>query len=117
MSYAELQVTSHFSFLRGASSPEELFATAARLGIPALGIADRHSGAGLVHAHEAAKETGVRLVVGCRVDLAGGPSLLLYPTDRAAYGRMCRVLTLGKSRAGKGQCISAGTILARGVRA
>jgi error-prone DNA polymerase len=104
MSYAELQVTSHFSFLRGASSPEELFATAAMLGIPALGIADRHSVAGLVHAHEAAKETGVRLVVGCRVDLVGGPSFLLYPADRAAYGRMCRLLTLGKSRAGKGQC-------------
>src|SRR5262249_50560845 len=104
MSYAELQVTSHYSFLRGASSPEELFATAAHLGIPALGIVDRHSVAGLVRAHQAAQTTGVRLVVGCRVDLVGGPSLLLYPTDRAAYGRVCRLLSTGKARAGKGAC-------------
>jgi error-prone DNA polymerase len=104
MSYAELQVTTHFSFLRGASSPQDLFAAAALLGIPALGVADLHSVAGLVHAHEAAKTTGVRLIPGCRVDLIDGASLLLYPTDRAAYGRMCRLLTLGKSRAGKGHC-------------
>jgi error-prone DNA polymerase len=63
--YAELQVTSHFSFLRGASSCEELFATAAVLGIEALAIVDRNSLAGIVRAHEAAKTTGVRLVVGC----------------------------------------------------
>src|SRR4051812_26637311 len=104
MSYAELQVTTHFSFLRGASSPEELFATAALLGIPALGVVDRHSVAGVVRANEASKATGVRLVVGCRVDLQCGTSLLLYPTDRAAYGRMCRLLSVGKARAGKGQC-------------
>jgi len=104
MSYAELQVTTHFSFLRGASSPRELFAAAALLGIPALGVADLHSVAGLVHAHEAAKTTGVRLIPGSRVNLVDGASLLLYPTDRVAYGRMCRLLSLGKSRAGKGQC-------------
>jgi error-prone DNA polymerase len=99
MSYAELQVTSHFSFLRGASSAEELFAAAALLGIPALGITDRNSLAGIVRAHEAAKVTGVRLVVGCRLDLTNFPSLLVYPTDRAGYGRLCRLLTLGKTRA------------------
>src|SRR4051812_46066328 len=104
MSYAELQVTTHFSFLRGASSPQELFAAAALLGIPALGVADLPSVAGLVHAHEAAKTTGVRLIPGCRIDLVDGASLLLYPTDRAAYGRMCRLLSLGKARAGKGHC-------------
>ncbi len=87
MSYAELQVTTHFSFLRGASSPEELFVTAAELGIEALGVADQHSLAGMVRAYEAAKTTGVRLVVGCRLDLQDGPSLLVYPTDRKAYGR------------------------------
>jgi error-prone DNA polymerase len=104
MSYAGLQVTSHFSFLRGASSAEELFAAAALLGIPALGITDRNSLAGIVRAHEAAKVTGVRLVVGCRLDLTDFPSLLVYPTDRAGYGRLCRLLTLGKTRAGKGKC-------------
>jgi error-prone DNA polymerase len=102
--YAELQVASHFSFLRGASSCEELFAQAHELGIEALGIADRNSLAGIVRAHEAARETGVRLVVGCRLDLADGMSVLVYPTDRAAYGRLCRLLSLGKKRAGKAKC-------------
>jgi len=102
--YAELQVTSHFSFLRGASSCEQLFAQAATLGMEALGIVDRNSLAGMVRAHEAAKATGVRLVVGCRLDLAGDLSVLVYPTDRPAYARLCRLLSLGKRRAGKGKC-------------
>src|ERR1700709_403007 len=103
--YAELQVTSHFSFLRGASSCEELFAHAASLGIYALAVADRNSLAGIVRAHEAAKVTGVRLIVGCRVDLAEGMSLLVYPTDRPAYSRLCRLLSVGKKRGGKAKCI------------
>jgi error-prone DNA polymerase len=102
--YAELQVTSYFSFLRGASSLDELFAQAATLGIEALGIVDRNSLAGIVRAREAAKVTGIRLVVGCRLDLADGMSVLVYPTDRAAYGRLCRLLSLGKGRAGKAKC-------------
>ena len=106
--YAELQTTTHFSFLRGASSPGELFAQAKNLGISALGITDRHSLAGIVRAYEASKETGIRLVVGCRIDLTDGPALLLYPTSRAAYSRLCRLLTLGKGRAGKGCAGSAG---------
>ena len=105
MRYAELQVTTHFSFLRGASSAEELFATAAVLGIEAIGVVDRNSLAGIVRAWEAAKTTGVRLVVGCRLDLTDGMSLLVYPTDRAAYSRLTRLLTLGKSRGGKARCI------------
>jgi error-prone DNA polymerase len=102
--YAELQVTSHFSFLRGASSCEHLFAQAALLGIEALAIADRNSLAGIVRAREAAKATGVRLVVGCRLDLADGMSVLLYPTDRPAYARLCRLLSWGKKRGGKAKC-------------
>ncbi len=104
MNYADLQVTTHFSFLRGVSSAEELFSAAALLGIKALGVVDRNSLAGMVRAHEAAKATGVRLIVGCRLDLQCGTSLLVYPTDRAAYGRLCRLLSVGKARAGKGQC-------------
>ena len=104
MNYAEIQVATHFSFLRGVSSPEELFSAAALLGIKALGVVDRNSLAGMVRAHEAAKVTGVRLIVGCRLDLQCGTSLLVYPTDRAAYGRLCRLLTIGKARAGKGAC-------------
>ena len=102
--YDELQVTSHFSFLRGASSCEEVFATAAVLGIEALAVVDRNSLAGVVRAHEAAKTTGVRLVVGCRLDLNDGTSVLVYPTDRLAYSRLCRLLSLGKKRAGKAKC-------------
>ncbi|TIQ41855.1 MAG: DNA polymerase III subunit alpha [Mesorhizobium sp.] len=102
--YAELQVTSHFSFLRGASSCEELFAQATMLGIEALAVVDRNSLAGIVRAHEAAKTTGVRLIVGCRLDLADGMSILVYPTDRPAYSRLCRLLSLGKGRAGKAKC-------------
>ncbi len=103
-SYVELQVTTNFSFLRGASSPDELFAAAAELGLPALGVVDRNSVAGIVRAWDAAKTTGVRAVIGCRLDLTDGTALLIYPTDRAAYGRMCRLLSVGKSRAGKGAC-------------
>jgi error-prone DNA polymerase len=102
--YAELQVTSHFSFLRGASSCEELFAQAAMLGIEALAIVDRNSVAGIVRAHEAANNTGVRLIVGCRLDLTDGMSVLVYPTDRPAYARLCRLLSLGKKRGGKAKC-------------
>ncbi len=102
--YAELQVTSHFSFLRGASSCDELFAQAASMGMEALGIVDRNSLAGIVRAHEAAKATGIRLVVGCRLDLADSLPVLVYPTDRPAYARLCRLLSLGKRRAGKARC-------------
>ncbi|TCZ61118.1 error-prone DNA polymerase [Roseicella aquatilis] len=98
--YAELHAATNFSFLRGASHPEELFAAAAALGMPALGVTDRNSLAGIVRAHRAAVETGVRLVVGCRLDLADGAAVLAWPEDRAAYGRLCRLLSLGKARAG-----------------
>ncbi|NDK52807.1 error-prone DNA polymerase [Rhizobium laguerreae] len=105
MSYAELQVTTHFSFLRGASSADELFAAAKLLGIQALGVVDRNSLAGIVRALEASRATGLRLVVGCRLDLQDGMSILVYPTDRAAYSRLTRLLTLGKGRGGKANCI------------
>ncbi len=102
--YVELQVTTHFSFLRGASSPEDLFATAAAMEMPALGVVDRHSVAGIVRAWDAERQTGVRAIVGCRLDLTDGTALLVYPTDKAAYGRLCRLLSIGKTRAGKGAC-------------
>ena len=102
--YAELQVTTNYSFLRGASHIEELFAQAALLGLPALGVTDRNSLAGIVRAHQRAADTGVRLVVGCRLDLTDGASVLVYPTDRSAYARLTRLLTEGKRRAGKGKC-------------
>src|SRR3546814_16880682 len=91
--YAELQVTSHFSFLRGASGCDELFAAAAVLGIEALAIVDRNSLAGIVRAHEAANTTGVRLVVGCLLALVDGMSVRVYPPDRHAYSRLCRLIS------------------------
>ncbi len=105
--YAELAVTTNFSFLRGASHPEELVARAAELGLAAIGVADRNSLAGVVRAHAALRETGagehgLRLVVGARLVFADGtPDILAYPQDRAAYGRLSRLLTLGKMRRGK----------------
>jgi error-prone DNA polymerase len=102
--YVELQVTSHFSFLRGASAPEELFAAAGLLGHRALGLCDRGSVAGMVRGLSGQEATGVRLIPGSRVDLRDGRSLLLYPKDRAAWSRLTRLLSLGKARGGKGNC-------------
>ena len=107
--YAELQAVSNFSFLRGASHADELVARAAELGLAAIGIADRNTLAGAVRSHVAAKAAGLRLLTGARLDLdsggACGLSLLCYPQDRAAYGRLCRLLTLGQRRAAKGGCV------------
>ena len=108
-SYVELQAATHFSFLRGVASAEEMFAAAALLGYPAIGIADRNTVGGLVKALRASDETGVRLVAGCRLDLMDGTGLLVWPEDRAAWSRLTRLLTIGKMRADrdrgeKGQC-------------
>ncbi len=135
--YVDLQVTSNFSFLRGASHPEELAQTAAALGHAAAALTDRNTLAGVVRGHMACKDSGVRFIPGCRLDLLSvpdwqwgdgvfdwhlpprdvrehggedshedpdGPSLLVYPTGRAAYARLCSLLTLGKRRAPKQQC-------------
>ncbi len=114
MTYAELQVTTNYSFLRGASHPEELFAQAAAYGLSALGVVDHNSVAGIVRAWEAAKTTQIRLVAGCRLTLRDSTVLLAYPTDRAAWSRLCRLLTEGKRRTGKGGCDLDWTDLAEG---
>ena len=102
--YAELQVTSNFSFLRGASHPHELVATAALLGHRAIAVTDRNSLAGVVRAHAAAQQVGIRLVVGARLDFDDAPSFLCFPTDRAAYGRLTRLITVGRRRAPNAEC-------------
>jgi error-prone DNA polymerase len=95
-----------FSFLHAASLPEEMVETAAALGLAALGVADRNSVAGVVRAHAAAKAAGLRLLPGARLVLRDGtPDLAVYPTDRAAWGRLTRLLSIGKSRAPKGECL------------
>jgi error-prone DNA polymerase len=115
MTYSELQVTTHFSFLRGASSPHELFAQAALMGMPALGVTDRNSVAGVVQALHASEQlrgqvdAPPRPIFGCRLDLVDGASLLVWPENRAAWSRLTRLLSLGKARADaqrgeKGKC-------------
>ncbi|MGZ8156388.1 MAG: PHP domain-containing protein, partial [Burkholderiales bacterium] len=92
-SYAELHCLTNFSFLRGASQPEELVERAHALGYSALAITDECSVAGAVRAHIAAKERGVKLVIGTELALDDGPKLVLLATDRAGYGRMCALIT------------------------
>src|SRR6202030_4042163 len=103
--YAELAVTTNFSFLRGASHPAEMVATAGALGLAAIGIADRNSFAGVVRAYdEWKKRKNLKLVVGTRLVTIDGFEVLAYPADRQAYGRLCRLLTQGNLKAKKGEC-------------
>lgn len=108
--YAELATTTNFSFLRGASHPEEMVARAIELGHCGIGIADRNSLAGVVRAFSFLRENkdlapNFRLAVGARLVFADEtPDVLCYPRDRAAYGRLCRLLTRGNMRAEKGRC-------------
>ena len=146
LAYVELQVSSNFSFLRGASHPDELALAAGALGVQGFAVTDRNTMAGVVRAHMACKDAGLPFIVGCRLDLIRdarpettgqrrhtrvtrtqarrpsgteriatealvepedarpGGSFLAYPTDRAAYGRLCQLLTLGRRRAPKGEC-------------
>lgn len=102
--YAELQVTTNYTFLCGASRPRELVETAAALGLSAIAVTDHNSLAGVVKVHTAAKEVGLRVIVGSRLDLVDNQSLLCFPQDKAAYSRLVRLLTLGKKAGGKGRC-------------
>ncbi len=103
--FAELAVTTNFSFLRGASHPEELAFAAAALGLAGIAVTDRNTLAGVVRGHLAAKEAGLHYAVGCRLVFRDNtPDILAWPTDRAAYGRLCRLLTEGNRRAPKGDC-------------
>ncbi len=123
MKYTELQVTTPFSFLRGASHAEELVAQARHLGLAGLAVTDRNSLAGVVRMHAAAKEADLKCIIGARLDMTASAqgetpeglhaisapspacSLLAWPTDRTAYGRLTRLISLGQRRAGKGECL------------
>jgi len=122
--FAELAVTTNFSFLRGASHPEELVRQAAELGLAAIAVTDRNTLAGVVRGHVMAKQLAedakkgkekpaekrenkptIRYVVGCRLSFRDGtPDIVAWPTDRTAWGRLCRLLTSGNRRAPKGEC-------------
>ena len=112
--YAELAVTTNFSFLRGASHPAEMVAAAEALGLDAIAIADRNSFAGVVRAYDewkkqekakqgALKQRAVKLIVATRLVTVDGFEAIACPTDREAYARLCRLLTDGKRRTGKGE--------------
>jgi error-prone DNA polymerase len=105
VSFAELCVTTNFSFLRAGSHPEEMVAQAKALGLAGIGIADRNTLAGVVRAHVKAREDGLRLIVGARLVFRdGAPDLIIYPKDRNAYANLTRLLTIGNRRAPKGEC-------------
>ena len=100
--YAELHCLSNFTFLRGASHPEELVERAAALGYAALALTDECSFAGVVRAHVAAKRLGLKLIVGSEVKLEDGVKLVLIAADRRSYGAISSVITTGRRRAKKG---------------
>ena len=100
--YAELHCISNFTFLRGASHPEELVARAHELGYAALALTDECSLAGVVRAHGAAKTCGLPLIIGTEIRLEEGPRLVLLATDRASYGRLSMLITHGRRNALKG---------------
>ena len=110
MPFAELCALSNFTFLTGASHPEEMIAAAAEAGLPALAITDENSVAGIVRAHQKAREIArdggpaIRLIPGARLILRNGFAVTALPQDRAAWGRLCRLLTTGRRRAPKGSC-------------
>jgi error-prone DNA polymerase len=104
MAYAELAVTSNYSFLRGASHPHEMVERADELGLTAIGLADRNSFAGVVRAYSEAKKRKIQYLPGVRLVTVDGFETLTYPTDRDAYGRLCRLLTTGNIRAKKAEC-------------
>jgi error-prone DNA polymerase len=102
--YAELHCRTNFSFLEGASHAEELAVRAAELGYAALAVTDRNSLAGVVRAHIAAKQHGLKLLIGAEITPVDAPAVVLWATDRRSYGRLSRLITCGRRRAEKGAC-------------
>jgi len=101
--YCELHVKTNFSFLQGASHPDELVRQAAELGLAGIAITDKASVAGVVRAHVTAKELGVKLIIGAEIVPKDSLPVVLWATDRASYGRLCRLITKGRCRSEKGE--------------
>src|ERR1700736_5649689 len=109
--YAEIGITTNFSFLRGGSHPQDYVHQASKLRLPVIGIADHNTMAGVVRAYKELENPEVKykpkLLIGARlVFMDGTPDILFYPRDRAAYGRLCQLLTRGKrgDDTDKGEC-------------
>jgi error-prone DNA polymerase len=105
VAYAELHCRSNYSFLEGASHPDELVQQAVHLGHTALAITDVNSLAGVVRAYVAAKAVGLKLLIGSELQLKDRPPLVVWAQNRAGYGRLSRLLTLGRCRTTKGHCV------------
>ncbi len=101
--FVELGLVSNFSFLRGASDAVDIVLTARALGYDAIGIADANSMAGVVRIHTEAKTLKIRPVIGCRIETVEGLAFLAYPTTRAAYGRLTRLISAGRMRTLEGE--------------
>ena len=104
MRYAELHCRTNFSFLEGASHAQELVETAAALGYAAMAVTDVNSVAGVVRAHGAAKDVGLKLIIGAEITPVDAPAIVLWATDRASYGQLSKLLTVGRRRSEKGEC-------------
>jgi error-prone DNA polymerase len=102
--YAELHCKTNYSFLEGASHADELVPAAAACGYHALAVTDTDSLAGVVRAHAAAKEVGLKLIIGAELHFSDAPPVVVWAPDRRAYGRLCRLITVGRRRAEKGSC-------------
>src|SRR5205085_3848176 len=107
--YAEIGVTTNFSFLRGASHPQDYVHQASEYGLHAISVADHNTLAGVVRAFSELNNTELtfvpKLLIGARLVFAdGAPDVLVYPRDRSAYGRLCQLLSKGKLKAEKGEC-------------
>jgi len=103
-SYAALWCKSNFSFLEGASHPQELVEQAYAHGLTALALTDRNGVPGIVRAHVRAKELGLHLITGSQLTCASGGTLTLLAMDRGGYANLCRLVTAGRRRSPKGEC-------------
>src|SRR6266576_1527698 len=101
-SYVPLWCKSNYSFLEGASHPDELVDEACRLGLPAIALTDRDGVYGIVRAHVKAREVGVKLIIGAQVTVDDA-SIVLLAQDRAGYANLCRLITQGRLRSEKGE--------------
>src|SRR5208283_4210822 len=114
--YVPLWCKTNFSFLEGASHPEELVETAARLGLPGIAITDRNGVYGMVRAFEAARQNKVKLITGSQVSIDDGSSIVLLAQNRAGYGGLCRLISRGHLRNPKPVCTVSWTDVAESAR-
>ena len=107
-SYAPLWCKSNFSFLEGASHPDELVEETQRLGLSCLALTDRDGVYGIVRGHVKAQELGIHLIIGSQVSVQDGSTIILLAKDRGGYANLCRLLTAGRLRSEKGESVVTG---------